>query len=96
MLHMFGFDWPSSFREDLTKDHGYTISSPCQPYGSGELKINMVQNHLWRFIKNVSLDSVLCQSDHFNCLRLRFELPLPQGMYKRTNGPENAHLRSAA
>ena len=42
----FGFDWPSGVRgEDLRKwwtdrqtpDHGYTISSPCKPNGSGEL-----------------------------------------------------------
>ena len=49
-LHIkFGFDWPSSFRgEDLSKwfatdagrtpEHGYTISSPCEP--DGELKID--------------------------------------------------------
>ena len=54
MLHIkFGFDWPSGFRgKDLCKwwtttptddgqtpDHGHPISSPCEPYGSGELKI---------------------------------------------------------
>ena len=48
-LHIkFGFDWPSGFRgEDFengghTTDgrwlDGYTISSPCEPNGSGELK----------------------------------------------------------
>ena len=46
-LHIkFGFDWPSSFRGDVstmwtdgrcwTPEHGYTISSPCEPEGSGE------------------------------------------------------------
>ena len=46
----FGFDRPSGFREEdvwkmwtdagrrRTTDHGYTISSPCEPEGSGELK----------------------------------------------------------
>ena len=52
-LHIkFGFDWSSSFRgEDLCKWwtdgrttdgrrlDGYTISSPCEPNGSCELKI---------------------------------------------------------
>ena len=57
MLHVkFGFDWPSGFREeDLRKwwtttddddgrrtlDHGHPISSPCEPNGSGELKIGI-------------------------------------------------------
>ena len=52
MLHIkFGFDWPSGFREeDLWKwwttdgrrtDHGHPISSPCEPNGSGELKIHI-------------------------------------------------------
>ena len=51
MLHIkFGFDRPSGFREeDLWKwwtttdgriaDHGHPISSPCEPNGSGELKM---------------------------------------------------------
>ena len=41
----FGFDWPSSFREDdgrMTEggepDNGYTISSTYEPSGSCELK----------------------------------------------------------
>ena len=50
-LHIkFGFDWPSGFGEDssIVDDadgrtdgrqlDGYTISSPCEPNGSGELK----------------------------------------------------------
>ena len=32
----FGFDWPSGFREE---EHGYTISSPCEPEGSDDLKM---------------------------------------------------------
>ena len=41
----FGFDWPSGFgdlskwcRDGRTSEHVYTISSPCEPDGSGELK----------------------------------------------------------
>ena len=46
----FGFDWPKRFkrsrylnsvddgRRRRTLEHGYTISSPCEPEGSGELK----------------------------------------------------------
>ena len=41
----FAFDWPSGLRgEDVehrgrqTPEHGYTISSPSEPDGSGELK----------------------------------------------------------
>ena len=47
----FGFDWPSGFREegllkwftdgrctDRRWLDGYTISSPCDPNGSGEIK----------------------------------------------------------
>ena len=45
----FGFDWPSGFRPlkmvdgrrrtDGRRLDGYTISSPCEPNGPGELKI---------------------------------------------------------
>ena len=45
----YGFDWPIGFRgEDVgklwmdgrrTQEHGYIISSPCEPDGSGELII---------------------------------------------------------
>ena len=51
-LHIkFGFDWPSGFREeDLLKWwtggrrlDGYTISSPCEPKGSGEL----IKSYTW-------------------------------------------------
>ena len=43
----FGFDWPSGLGEDVLKivdrrtegRQGYTISSPCEPNGSGELII---------------------------------------------------------
>ena len=48
MLHIkFGFEWPSGFRGDVSlnrlqrrrsMEHGYTISSPCEHNGSGELK----------------------------------------------------------
>ena len=50
-LHIkFGFDWPSGFREEDLENggrhttdgrrlDGYTISSPCEPNGSGELNI---------------------------------------------------------
>ena len=53
MLHIkFGFGWPSGFREEdlsncgrttdgRTPDHGHPISSPCEPNGSGELKIGI-------------------------------------------------------
>ena len=57
----FGFDWPSRFGEDVwncwprrprrrprqrrTPEHGYTISSPCEPNGSGELKL--ITSYLW-------------------------------------------------
>ena len=49
MLHIkFGFGWPSGFREEelwtddgRTTDHGHPISSPCEPNGSGELKIGI-------------------------------------------------------
>ena len=46
----FGFDWPSGLEEKMfeivdgrttdgrTPEHGYTISSPCEPKSSGELK----------------------------------------------------------
>ena len=47
----FVFDWHNSFRGEFehfgqqrqrqlrrTPEHGYTISSPCEPNGSGELK----------------------------------------------------------
>ena len=38
----FGFDWPRGFRADFLTlctmtEHGYTISSPCESDGSGEL-----------------------------------------------------------
>ena len=46
----FGFDWPSGFGgEDVwncwpqrrrTPEHGYTISSPCEPDASGEQKMH--------------------------------------------------------
>ena len=49
----FGFDWPSGFREEdllnggRTTDgrrlDGYTISSPCEPNGSGEL----IKSYIW-------------------------------------------------
>ena len=46
----FGFDWPSGLGEDVlkivdrrtdgwTQQQWYTISSPCEPSGSGELII---------------------------------------------------------
>ena len=48
MLHVkFGFDWPSGFmnivddndyNDGRTSEHGYSISLPCEPNGSGELK----------------------------------------------------------
>ena len=50
----FGFDWPAVSKKKIfenggrrtdgrrtdgrTTEHGYTISSPCEPDGSGELK----------------------------------------------------------
>ena len=48
----FGFNWPSGFRGGVltlwtkdggrrrrrTPEHGFTISSSCEPEGSGELK----------------------------------------------------------
>ena len=38
------FDRSSDFREDLrTPDNGFTISSPCEPNGSGELKCETVR-----------------------------------------------------
>ena len=47
------FYWPRGVEEDLwkwwkTDEHGYTINPPCEPDGSGELKLN-----LWRAVKNV-------------------------------------------
>ena len=56
----FGFDWPGGFRgEDVrncgrttdgwTPEHGYTISSPCEPNGSGELKIQAPSHLLWLY-----------------------------------------------
>ena len=52
-LHIkFGFDWPSGFREKIFENggqmtdgrrlDGYTISSPCEPNGSGELKMGEI------------------------------------------------------
>ena len=47
LYEVFGFDWPSGYSgEDLCKmvddgrtpADGYTISTPCEPQGSGELK----------------------------------------------------------
>ena len=40
----FNYDWSSGVIEEhvdggrRTPKHGYTISSPCEPEGSGELK----------------------------------------------------------
>ena len=37
----FGFDWPTVLEKKMfenggqTTEHGYTISSPCEPDGSG-------------------------------------------------------------
>ena len=52
-------------RTDGRRLDGYTISSPCEPYGSGELKrpIDIILNNLtamgmWNISKNVS-NSVL-------------------------------------
>ena len=28
-----------------TPEHGYTISSPCEPKGSGELKMQNIKDH---------------------------------------------------
>ena len=46
MLHIkFGFDWPRRslklWTDGRTPDHGHPISSPCEPNGSGELKIGI-------------------------------------------------------
>ena len=50
----FGFDRASGFREEFedieivdangrqTPEHGYTISSPCETDGSGELKETVI------------------------------------------------------
>ena len=57
-VHMkFGFDWFQRRRSlkmwtdnddgRRTPDHGYTISSPCEPEGSGELKTQKVSKCHW-------------------------------------------------
>ena len=56
--HKIQLDWPSGFREEdlwkcgrttdngRTPEHGYTISSPCQPNGSGELKTSCQSSYI--------------------------------------------------
>ena len=60
----YGFDWSSGFRGDLLKWwtdgrttdgrrlDGYSISSPCEPNGSGELTIqrNLINVFIYLFI----------------------------------------------
>ena len=73
-LHIqFGFDWPSGFGEGRSLENGgrrtktdgrrldgYTISSPCEPIGSGELKTNKIgqgQPRVIIYINFVELES---------------------------------------
>ena len=51
-------------------EHGYTISSPCEPKGSGELKIESLFSNLHDVMKTVVvakiLHEALCASWNFN------------------------------
>ena len=69
MLHIkFDFNWSSGFREEdlenggrrrrtdgrrRTPDHGHPISSPCEPNGSGELKIKLCSALMRSYLTNV-------------------------------------------
>ena len=41
--------------DERTPDHGHPISSPCEPDGSGELKINVYINNLGHMTKMATM-----------------------------------------
>ena len=87
----FGFDLPSSFGDDLgkwcttdgqrTPKHGYSISSLCEPDGSGELKrqqFSSLTGKILRKTQNITEIYIKRQEDQWSCKL----------------GPVNAHLTS--
>ena len=49
-----------------TPDHGHPISSPCEPNGSGELKIVMVPIFLFKIGNKMTLQQVTMKRMHNN------------------------------
>ena len=49
-----------------TMEHGYTISSPCEPDGSGELKIGQGHPRVMIYINFVELQSLMLHTKFQN------------------------------
>ena len=79
-----------------TTEHGYTISSPCEPDGSGELKNGNLQTNYLQYLGIVQTIKEYLKSINIT-LTGRSPMPfIPSHISpiinQRTNGPVNAHL----
>ena len=80
-----------------TTEHGYTISSPCEPDGSGELKISNVFNRI-RFYSTAL--NIIKGTEHAQkkCIlqgEKKADLLTDSGYYSARNGQQiNGHARA--
>ena len=99
-LHIkFGFDWSSGFRGEevwkcgrtttttdgrRTPDHGYTISSPCEPKGSGEL-INRERERCIRNAGVIPLVLLCCRSRQSYIYIPFMQIPAVDRIHRRSH-----------